>query len=76
MLPIVHGLEEIYSADMTFLEVNAADGERGESAFQQSSLPGHPAYLIVQPDGRELWRGFGEQNEERLELAIQDALEN
>lgn len=76
MSPIVHGLEEIYSADMAFLEVNAADGGKGESAFQQSRLPGHPAYLIVQPDGKERWRGFGEQNEERLELAIQDALEN
>lgn len=76
MQPIVNGLKENYGAEMAFVEVNAGDDGDGEAAFNQKNLPGHPAYLIVQPDGKELWRGFGEQNMDRLELAIQDTLEN
>ena len=74
MRPIVHGLEDIYGDDMGFIEVDAADGDDGETAFEQSNLPGHPSYLIVEPDGSEVWRGFGEQSLGRLDEAIQDAL--
>jgi hypothetical protein len=74
MRPIVYGLEEHYSDQMTFIEVNALDGENGETAFSQSHLQGHPAFMIVQPDGKELFRSVGEQPSENLDRAIQSAL--
>jgi len=73
MQPIVDGLEEIYGEQMTFVSLNAA-GE-GEAAFDASNLPGHPSFLIMQPDGEEVWRRAGVVGYADLDTAIQEALQ-
>ena len=74
MAPIVNGLQEQYGDQMLFVELNARDGDQGEAAFRATNLRGHPAFLILQPEGREVWRGIGEQPPGPLEEAIQDVL--
>lgn len=74
MQPIVNRLKEQYGTQIAFLEMNAQDGAQGEAAFELINLPGHPAFIIVQPDGKELWRSVGEQPQSRLETGIEQVL--
>ena len=74
MRPIVNGLQETYDNQITFIEVNAQDDGDGESAFKKLNLPGHPSFVIVQPDGEESSRVSGEQPLERLESMIENVL--
>ena len=74
MEPIVNGLEQEYGDQMLFLKVNALDGGNGEAAFNNSRLPGHPAFLIFQPDGEELWRSFGDVSYEQLSENVDEIL--
>lgn len=73
MQPIVDGLKEQYGDQMAFISVDARGD--GEAAFKQTRLLGHPAFLIVQPDGKILWRGVGEQSALALDEAVQKALQ-
>ncbi len=59
MRPIVDGLQETYSNQMTFEYLDAEDNGVGQAIFEILSLPGHPSYVIFQPDGEELFRSFG-----------------
>jgi len=59
MRPIVDGLQADYDGEVAFVYVNAADGAKAQSAFEQLRLLGHPAVVIFLPDGSETYRGFG-----------------
>lgn len=74
MRPIVHGLEQQYGRAVHFVAVDAQDEDAGQAAFDRLKLPGHPAYVIVQPDGEEVWRGLGPQPVAVLEAALQEVL--
>ena len=73
MQPIVGGLEQQYGDKLAFLSVNVSVGD-GFRAFTQTHLAGHPSYLILKPDGSELWRGIGVQSEKALTDAIEQSL--
>ena len=73
MLPIVDGLEQVYGDQMAFVSLDAAGD--GEAAFAASNLPGHPSFLIMQPDGEEVWRRAGVIRYADLDMAIRDALQ-
>jgi hypothetical protein len=59
MTPIVHGLEEEFEGAVAFVHLNAMDGADGEQAFQRLALRGHPAYVLFDIGGNELYRTFG-----------------
>lgn len=61
MQPIVNGLEDEYSDAVAFRYLNA--NIEGAAAFQQLGLRGHPAFVIFLPDGREVSRSVGLQDE-------------
>jgi hypothetical protein len=69
MKPVVNGLEEIHGGEIDFVWLNAGFGE-GREAFLRFGLLGHPSYLLLSPDGEELWRGVGPFSAEELEQAI------
>ncbi len=66
MEPVVDGLETSYSEQVEFRRLNANSPE-GQRAFRAFALPGHPSYVLVNPDGEVLWKGFGEQSATSLQ---------
>ncbi|QPC83108.1 hypothetical protein G4Y79_01660 [Phototrophicus methaneseepsis] len=68
MQPIVNGLEEEYSDSVAFRYLNA--NTDGAVAFEQLGLRGHPAFVIFLPDGREVSRSVGLQDEISLRNMI------
>lgn len=72
MQPVVDRLKDDYAGHITFADLDA-NGD-GKTAFEAGQLPGHPAFVIMQPDGRELWRGFGPVEESDLITALDNAL--
>ncbi len=71
--PIVHGLQVQYESQMAFLSVDVSTAE-GSQAFRASRLGGHPSFLILKPDGTEVWRAVGQQDEGALRTAIERSL--
>jgi hypothetical protein len=47
----------------------------GEDAFKASKFRGHPALLIMQPDGEEVWRFQGSPTYQDMEEEILNALQ-
>lgn len=62
----MNGLQTQYSENIAFVSLNAADNAEGQSAFEQLTLPGHPAIVIFDADGNEVYRAFGSFEEEIL----------
>ena len=75
MEPVVHGLEETYQAQIEFKSIDAASKE-GQTFFRFYGLPGHPGFVLLNPEGEVLWKGFGEQPQELIESSINTALAN
>jgi len=73
MQPVVNGLNETYSDQIEFRELDANSPD-GQQAFRAYALPGHPGYVLLNPEGEVLWRGFGEQSQEGIEEQIIAAL--
>lgn len=73
MRPIVDGLQAEFAERIAFEYVNAADNGTGQQAFSQLNLPGHPALIILQPDGSTTYRAFGIVDETTLRKAIETA---
>lgn len=73
MMPIVNGLEEEFSGQLTVLQLNAAETENAQ-LMQEYDLRGHPSFAILGEDGRLLETFFGPQTEESLRNAILNIL--
>jgi hypothetical protein len=73
MMPVVNRLEEDYANRVKFVYLNANDD--GKSAFEAGNFRGHPAFILMTPDGKELWRQVGIASYGQLETAFVDALE-
>jgi hypothetical protein len=73
MEPVVNGLEEDYRAQIEFRALNAAD-PAGQRAFQAYALPGHPGYVLIDPGGEVLWKGFGELSGESIRSQLDASL--
>lgn len=73
MTPVVNGLRNEFVDKLDLQTLNAGFGD-GEKAFKHYGLPGHPSYLILDPEGGVIWRGFGPQSKETLAQAIEDAV--
>ncbi|GAB5491594.1 MAG: hypothetical protein Phog2KO_18090 [Phototrophicaceae bacterium] len=72
-MPIVNRLQENY-IEIEVISLNAGDSAEGQSAFEQLSLLGHPAILIFDAHGQEVYRGFGTFDEDVLALEIDATL--
>jgi len=73
MEPVVNGLEETYQDQIEFRAIDAKSSE-GQGAFRAYALPGHPGFVLLDPAGEVLWKGFGEQSREYIEMNLQSAL--
>lgn len=74
MEPTVRGLEDIYWDKVTFLRLNAEGDEA--AAFKAGNFLGHPAFVLLLPDGQEVWRGVGIVSFEELEKALETVLDS
>jgi len=66
MQPIVNGIEAEYDREVEVLRINAGTAD-GLEIFNAYGLFGHPAYLILDDQGRVLWQSVGEQPRALLE---------
>lgn len=58
------------------LHVLALDANgSGRAAFRAGEFMGHPSYVLLQPDGDEVWRAFGIVEYEAMLNAVRRALE-
>ena len=73
MTPVVNGLETTFGEQVEIRSLNAAFGD-GRSAFQNYGLPGHPSYVILNPQGQVLWSAFGPQSAGALEEEVENAI--
>ncbi len=73
MEPVVNGLEEKYSEEIEFRRLDA-NTPVGKAAYQAYILRGHPAFVLLNPEGEVLWSGLGEQSRESLEEQMLMAL--
>jgi len=73
MTPFVNGLETTFGEQVEIRFLNAAFGE-GRSAFQNYGLPGHPSYVILDPQGEVLWSAFGPHLAGALEAKVGEAI--
>lgn len=74
MLPVVNGLQEQYGEQIAFVLLNAQDQDKGEEAFKALQINGHPASLIYQSEGKEVFRRLGSVPETDLVEAINAVL--
>ncbi len=73
MTPIVNGLEEEFSGQLTVRQLNAEEVENAQ-LMQEYGLRGHPSFAILAEDGRLTQTFFGPQTEESLRRVILDIL--
>jgi hypothetical protein len=64
----VNRLEDTYSDDVKFVFLDA--NQDGKSAFTEAQFRGHPAVLLMLPDGDEAWRFQGVATYEQMEEEI------
>lgn len=69
MTPIVNGLEEEFGAEISVVRLNAAEPKNVE--LQQGfGLRGHPAFVVLDGNGRPTETFIGPQSEETLRAAL------
>ncbi len=73
MQPVVDRLSDTYSDQVAFVALDANEDDL--EAFRATRLPGHPSFIVLLPNGQEVWRGFGLVEEADLESAIREALQ-
>lgn len=66
-------LEDTYSGDVKFVYLDA--NSDGKDAFTESQFRGHPAVLLMLPDGNEAWRFQGVATYEQMEEEILEQME-
>ena len=64
MMPIVNGLAQEYKDKITFINLN--ENEDGKTAFVYYRLLGHPSYVLLKPDGTQVWSFVGLRTREEL----------
>jgi thiol-disulfide isomerase/thioredoxin len=72
MVPIVQGLEDRYSDQMTFKFLNI--DLDGKALYDSMGLRGNPIFLIVKADHTVVYNGYGRMPELALDRAIRTAI--
>lgn len=73
MSPIVDGLEQQFSDQITVKRVNAGIGD-GPAIMEAYRIPGHPVSMIIDAEGNETARLIGPQSEELVVEELQKIL--
>jgi thiol-disulfide isomerase/thioredoxin len=73
--PIVDGLQDEYEDDALFLAYDARDEDEGQPYFDTLGLRGHPALLLYDAEGEEVWRMVGVVEESELRARLEGVLE-
>ncbi|MCC6616301.1 MAG: hypothetical protein IT320_22705 [Anaerolineae bacterium] len=74
MTPIVNGLEADMGNRISFRYLDALDGADGQRRFEDLLLPGHPAFVVFDREGQEVYRAFGIITAQTLRAALEAAL--
>jgi hypothetical protein len=70
----VNRVESDYQNQIKVVYLNA--NTDGKEAFSAAQFRGHPALLLMQPDGEELWRYQGVATYEQIQDEIVSELES
>ncbi len=73
MRPIVHGLEADYGNCIEFVYLDIDDSANAE-AMRQFKFQAQPLLILLDGNGKELWRKFGRISREQLEAELKTAL--
>jgi thioredoxin-like negative regulator of GroEL len=73
MAPIVDGLEADYGDRVAFQHLNA-DEDDGRAAAQTYRVRGHPAIVVLNPQGDVVWSRLGVQPREVVASALESVL--
>jgi hypothetical protein len=71
--PVVEDIAGRMSDRVSFQILDASQG-KGLEVYNALSRPGHPSYVMLTPDGKELYRSFGFKTERAIESAIEGGL--
>jgi hypothetical protein len=74
MKPIVDGLAETYGERVAFQRLDA-NRPAGRAALQFYGLRGHPAFVVLDRDGKMRWSGLGEVPTQTLIVQLEKVLE-
>lgn len=70
----MNGLTQSYPGKIEVRKINVSS-EDGSRFFQYYGLPGHPGFILLNPQGEVLWKGFGEQASLEIGTQVRQALE-
>jgi hypothetical protein len=73
MAPIVDGLEQQFSGQLTVKRVNALVGD-GPVIMETYRIPGHPVIMMIDSEGNETARLIGPQKQDVLTAELQKIL--
>jgi predicted DsbA family dithiol-disulfide isomerase len=73
MQPVVDGLVDEYNDHFEFRRLDA-NSQDGKEAFQAYGLRVHPSFVIIDPEGNQLWLSLGEQPREVISQVLDDLL--
>ena len=74
MQPVVDRLEDEFGDRIQVITLNA--NKDGREAFRAGGFQGHPAFVLLQADGVEIWRGIGLIDYPTIVDTVQQALES
>ena len=57
MQPVVNRLDDEFGDRIQMIVLDA--NQDGREAFRAGGFKGHPAYVLLSADGKEMWRGLG-----------------
>lgn len=73
MQPIVDGLEQEFSGQISIIRLDA-DDPANTQLMQDLGLRGHPSFALIDAQGQITARFFGPQSEDTLREAIENNL--
>jgi len=72
MQPVVNRLEGEFGDHIQVLSLDA--NRDGRDAFRAGGFKGHPAFVVLSAEGKEVWRGLGIIEYATLVDAVEKAL--
>lgn len=70
MTPVVDGLQQRYESSISFIRVNAGEGN-ARSVLESLRVRGHPVIILFDREGRESARFTGVVDEETVTTALE-----
>jgi hypothetical protein len=71
--PIVNGIEQAHQAKLKVIRLNANE-QAGRNAGADFNFEFTPSFLLLDGDGRQLWRGIGSINPRQIQELLDQSL--